>query len=308
MLSGQPLRVVPGGAKPSGTPAGAGRVVGARLRQLRERLGLRGADVVKAGVIGSVATLSRIENAITPLREETVLALARHYGVNEAEELDIIASLVQKSHTDAWWGEFHDVVPGWMERLISVEASAKSIRTYQLQYIPGLLQTGPYARALMQVHSEPGIDAAQIERNVERRVHVRLIRQGLLQRSSPPLYYAVIDENALVRRVGGTAVMREQLRQLYSWEENREHVHLRIISFDRGAEALSPAASMTHLTFPPGREMDMVYLEVPDMGTYVTRPQDLVRYKLAMTSLWDLAEDRRSTLKILERHIKRLEG
>ncbi|MFD8115189.1 MULTISPECIES: helix-turn-helix domain-containing protein [Streptomyces griseus group] len=308
MLSSQPLFVVPDGAKPSGTPAGAGRVLGARLRQLREGLGLRGADVVKAGVIGSVATLSRIENALTPLREETVFALARYYGVTETEELDVMASLVQKSHTDAWWGEFHDVVPGWMERLISVEASAKSIRTYQLQYIPGLLQTGPYARALMQVHSEPGMDVAQIERNVERRVRVRLIRQGLLQGSSPPKYYAVIDENALVRRVGGTAVIREQLRQLYSWEENREHVHLRIIPFDRGAEALAPAASMTHLAFPSGREMDMVYLETPDNGTYVTRPQDLVRYKLSLTSLWHLAADRAETLRILERHIARLES
>lgn len=298
---------MPGGAKPSGIPAGAGRVLGARLRQLREGLGLRGADVVKAGVIGSVATLSRIENAVTPLREEIVLALARYYGVTEAEELDIIASLVQKSHTDAWWGEFHDVVPGWMERLISVEASAKAIRTYQLQYIPGLLQTGPYARALMQVHSEPGIDAPQIERNVERRGRVRLIRQGLLQSSSPPQYYAVMDENTLMRKVGGTAVMREQLRQLYSWEENREHVHLRIIPFDRGAEALAPAPSMTHLAFPPGREMDMVYLEVPDSGTYVTRPQDLVRYKLAMTRLWELAATRAETLQILERHITNLE-
>ncbi|MBT1103089.1 helix-turn-helix transcriptional regulator [Streptomyces sp. Tu10] len=308
MLSSQPLFVVPDGAKPSGIPAGAGRVLGARLRQLREGLGLRGADVVKAGVIGSVATLSRIENAITPLREETVLALARYYGVTEAEELDVMAGLVHKSHTDVWWGEFHDVVPGWMERLISVEASAKSIRTYQLQYIPGLLQTGPYARALMQVHSEPGMNAAQVERNVERRVQVRLIRQGLLQSSSPPQYYAVIDENALVRRVGGTAVIREQLRQLYSWEENREHVHLRIIPFDRGAEALAPAASMTHLTFPSGREMDMVYLEVPDSGTYVTRTQDLVRYKLSLTSLWQLAADRTETLRILERHIEGLEG
>lgn len=308
MLSGQPLFVVPDDGRPSGIQAGAGRVLGARLRRLREGQGLRLADVVAAGAIGSVATLSRIENAATPLREETVLILARHYGISDTEELDIMVGLVEKSRTDAWWGAFHDVVPGWMERLISVEASARSIRTYQLQYIPGLLQTGPYARALMRAHCEPGMDSAQIERNVERRSDVRLIRQRLLQCSSPPQYYAVMDENVLVRNVGGTAVMREQLRQLYSWEENREHVHLRIIPFDRGAEALAPAASMTHLAFPPGRDMDMLYLEVPDGGTYVTNPNDLHRYKLALTSLWKLAANRTETLAILDRRIKSMEG
>ncbi|MFF5567662.1 helix-turn-helix domain-containing protein [Streptomyces sp. NPDC012623] len=308
MLSSQPLFAVPDDGKPSDSPAGAGRVLGARLRQLREGNGLRLSDVAKAGVIGSVATLSRIENAATPLREETVLALARYYGVNDTEALEIMCELVRKSRTGEWWSAFHDVVPGWMERLISVEASAKSIRTYQLQYIPGLLQTGSYARALMQAHREPGIDKAQIERNIERRVEVRRIRQHLLQRPSPPQYYAVMDENVLVRNVGGTAVMREQLRQLYSWEENREHVHLRIIPFGRGAEALAPAASISHLSFASGREMDMLYLEVPDGGTYVTNPSELLRYKLALSSLWELAADRTESMEIMDSHIKRLKG
>jgi hypothetical protein len=262
--------------------------------------------VVKAGVVGSVPTLSRIERATTPLREATVLALARHYGVTDPDDLEIMCTLVRQSLNEDWWSGFRDAVPGWVERLFSVEASARAIRTYELQYIPGLLQTSAYARALMQAHYLPGLDGEDRDRAIERKVEVRENRRRLLAKASAPQYYAVIDESVLFRRVGGAAVMREQLRTLYSMEENREHVHIRVIPSSRGAEAMAPAASITHLTFPVGHAEDLLYLEVPDGGTYVTQPEDVKRYTLALTSLWHLAADRNQTMRILEDHIGRL--
>ncbi|MFF2012589.1 helix-turn-helix domain-containing protein [Streptomyces sp. NPDC058195] len=306
-LGGQQLFAVSDDGKPSGSSAGAGRVLGARLRQLREENNLRLSDVVRAGVVGSVATLSRIENALTPQREEKVLALARHYGVSDTESLEIMCELARKSRVDGWWSAFHDAVPGWMERLVSVEALAKSVRTYQMQYIPGLVQTAPYTRALMQAHQDPVMNTAQVQRSIEQRVEVRRIRQSTLQSPSPPQYYAVMDESVLMRRVGGAAVMREQLRHLYNLEENRENVHLRVIPVSRGAEALPPAGSITYLSFPAGREADMLYLEVPDGGTYVTNPGDMSRYKIALTRLWDLAAGRADSMALLEKHIKELQ-
>ncbi|MFE1521676.1 helix-turn-helix domain-containing protein [[Kitasatospora] papulosa] len=306
MLDRQSLQVVPDSERTSDSPAGAGLVLGAYLRQLRKSQGLRLSDVVNAGIVGSVPTLSRIERAATPLREETVLALARHYGVTDVAKLDVLCTLTRHSRNDDWWSGFRDVVPGWMERLISVEASARTIRTYELQYIPGLLQTSAYTRALMQAHHKTGMDAAERERSIERRVEVRANRRKLLAGSSAPQYYAVLDQSILVRRVGGKAVMREQLRELYNMEENREHVHLRVLPFDRGADALAPASSITYLTFPSGQTEDVLYLEVPDGGTYVTQPGDIKRYMLALSSLWGLAASRAETMEILDQRIGEL--
>lgn len=308
MSGGQILRAVPDGDDLGGLPAGAGRVVGAHLRQLRKNKGLRLVDVVRAGVVGSVPTLSRIENGTTPLKANTVLALAQFYGVSGVAELESLVRLADRSRETLWWEEFRDAVPGWLERLISVETAAREIRTYEVQYVPGLLQIPEYARVLAQ-HAFPDLDAEDSEKQRERRertVQVRQRRRALLHAADPPQYYALVDEAVLARPVGGAAVMRQQLRELYSLEENADHIHIRVLPFSAGDEVMAPAPSITFLAFPSDREEDMVYLEVRHGGSYLTHADDVERHRLALTTLWAKASTREETLAMLQRYIDAL--
>ncbi|WP_406350925.1 helix-turn-helix transcriptional regulator [Streptomyces sp. NBC_01635] len=308
MSGGQVLSAVGDGEGPSSLPAGAGRVVGAHLRRLRKEQGLRLVDVVKAGLVGSAPTLSRIENGATPLKAEKVLSLARFYGVTTDSELDALVKLATRSHDAQWWEEFRDAIPGWLERLISVESFAEEIRTYEVQYVPGLLQTSAYSRAIMQ-RAFPDASLAdpdKRQRRIERSVKVRQGRRALLNEASAPHFYALVDEAVLARPVGGASVMRQQLRELYSLEENVERIHIRVLPFSVGDEAMAPAPSITHLSFPADREEDMVYLEVRNGGSYVTNPEDVDRYRLALTVLWSKAATRDETLELLQHYIQQL--
>ncbi|MFF4509266.1 helix-turn-helix domain-containing protein [Streptomyces sp. NPDC001401] len=305
MSDGQVLRTVGDSDDPGSLPAGAGRVVGAHLRRLRKEQGLRLADVVRAGVVGSVATLSRIENGTTPLKANMVLDLAQFYGVTSERQLDSLVKLASRSRETLWWEEFRDVIPGWLERLISVETAAEEIRTYEVQYVPGLLQTPEYARVLAQ-HALPDISSDDADKQQawrERVVRVRQRRRQLLHEADAPNYYALVDEAVLARPIGGAAVMRQQLRELYNLEENAEHIHIRVLPFSVGDEAMAPAPSITYLSFPADREEDMVYLEVHNGGSYLTNTQDVDRHRLVLTTLWHRATTRDETLALLQRYI-----
>ncbi|MFJ9591043.1 helix-turn-helix domain-containing protein [Streptomyces acidicola] len=308
MSGGQVLWAVGNGDDPGSLPAGAERVVGAHLRRLRKERGLRLVDVVQAGLVGSAPTLSRIENGETPLRADRVLALARFYGVSDQTQLGSLATLANRSQDTQWWEEFRDVIPGWLARLISVEHAAHEIRTYEVQYVPGLLQTPAYARALMQRAFPDATfeDPAKQQARRERTGTVRQRRREVLQEAGAPDYYALVDEAVLARPVGGAAVMRGQLRELYNLEENTEGIRIRVLPFKAGDEAMAPAPSITYLSFPSEREEDMVYLEVRNGGSYVTNPELVERYRLALTTLWSKAATRDDTLALLDHYINEL--
>lgn len=308
MSGGQVLWAVGDSDDPYSPAAGAGRVVGAHLRRLRKEQGLRMVDVVRQGLVGSAPTLSRIENGSTPLKVTIVLALAEYYGVTDPKQLESLEKLVRRSQDTYWWEEFRDAIPGWLERLISVEATAQAIRTFEVQYVPGLLQTRAYARALMQ-RALPLItpdDADKRQERLDRAGKVRQRRRSLLHEPGAPEYFALLDEAVLARPVGGAAVMRSQLRELYNLEENEERIHLRILPFSAGDEALAPVPSLTYLAFPADREQDMVYLEVGIGGSYLTDPEDVERHKLVLTTLWASATTREDTLAMLQHYIDRL--
>jgi len=308
---GQFLRAVRDDDDPGSPQAGAGRVVGTHLRRLRKERGLRLVDVVgQVDQVGSAPTLSRIENGSTPLKADTVLALARFYGVTDQAQLDALERLVNSSQAAQWWEEFRDAIPGWLERLISVEASAQEIRTYEVQYVPGLLQTPSYARALMQqaIPSVSPADESQRQARLERAGKVRQRRRSLLHEPGAPDLFALMDEGVLARAVGGSSVMRGQLRELYSMEENEERIHIRVLPFSAGAQGLAPAPALTLLSFPADREEDIVYLEVPSGGSYLTDPDGVQRYRLALTTLWSRATTRDETLAMIQGYIDRLAG
>ncbi|MEU6405482.1 helix-turn-helix transcriptional regulator [Streptomyces sp. NPDC046985] len=278
--------------------------MGAHLRRLRKSKGLRLIDVVKAGLVGSAPTLSRIETGSTPLKEDVVLALARFYGAGD-QDLQSLHKLIRRSESAAWWEEFRDAIPGWLERLISVESSAEEIRTYELQFVPGPLQSSSYARALSR-HAYPHSSGGGDDDEVERKVKVRQARRENLTGPQGPAYYAVLDEAVLARPIGGHRVMRAQLRDLYNLEENHERIHIRILPFSASEEVIAPAPAITYLGMPSAPEDAMVYLEVRYGGSYLTDQDQVERHQLALANLWRNAVSRDATLGLLQKYIDQL--
>ncbi|WP_431047958.1 helix-turn-helix domain-containing protein [Streptomyces sp. P1-3] len=182
-------------------------VLGMRLRTLREKAGVSFDQAAKALHVNQT-TVRRMEKAEVGLKIPYVEKLLLTYGVPR-EEVDAFLALAQEANRPGWWHRFRDVLPEWFSLYVSLEEAAYRIRAYEPHCVPGLLQTEDYARALFRV----GFPAAS-DQELDRRVALRLERQALLTRPDAPHLWAVIDETALRRPVGGPAVMRAQIDRL----------------------------------------------------------------------------------------------
>lgn len=182
-------------------------VLGLRLRDLRERAGCSYTDAARALSVNAT-TVRRMEKAEVGLKPLYVKALLERYGT-DPEEIEGFLALVEEANQPGWWHRFRDVLPDWFSLYVSLEGEANLIRAYEPHCVPGLLQTGDYARVLLRT-GFPG--ASETELN--RRVALRMERQDLLTRSRAPLLWAVVEEHALRRPVGGPEVMRGQIDRL----------------------------------------------------------------------------------------------
>ncbi|MFG2094611.1 helix-turn-helix transcriptional regulator [Streptomyces sp. NPDC048612] len=307
-MSDRVLSVVVGGDEEA--PATADLVLGKYLLQLRKQAGLTQKQVVDAGAFSSVSMLSKYEGGKVTVQEQAVIKLVKFLGIQDAEELDELRALVGQARTKEWWSGFSDVVPGWLSRLFSMENSAHQIWTYQGNFVPGLLQTSDYARALMRApYRRPGSDGVDLKaaKMIERRLTVRLQRQSLLDQANAPDLYVVLDENVLSRPTGGRSVMRGQLRQLYNYGENKSRVHIRVLPFS-AAEFVTPLkTAMTLLKFAAGQGGDVVYIECSNEGgTYENEREPVERHKASFEELWAHAMDKEASLKLLDVYANKL--
>ena len=284
----------------AGGPAAAGKVLGAYLRRLRLEHGYTLKDVAPV-IKGSQAKISRLERGESPAQPADVTKLLTFYGATDAEELDAIEGLLRQSRHQAWYHQFSDVVPGWLGRLIGLESAAELIHTYEMQYVPGLLQTSDYTRAVVQL-AFPDPSALQVERRVE----LRIQRQQLLQQAEFPRMVALLDEGLLLRPIGGPAVLRGQLRHLYNLAENKDGLNIRVVPFGAAARGAAPGAAMTYLRFPRGGPEEMVYLEQLHGARYVSSPREVEAYRQTFLHLQDISTSRVKTLELLERAIDKL--
>ena len=182
---------------PTGGPTVLRMLLGAHLRRLREARGVTRED---AGweIRSSESKISRMELGRVGFKERDVADLLTLYGLDDPEERDRLLALARDANTPGWWHRYGDVLPGWFQSYLGLEAAASLIRTYEVQFVPGLLQTREYARAVVLL----GHGRAPAE-EVERRVDLRMARQELLTRADPPQLWAVVDEAALRRPIGG---------------------------------------------------------------------------------------------------------
>src|SRR5215831_13765331 len=185
-------------APPGRTSPTALRILlGAQLRRLREarRLSLEEAgNVIRA----SHSKISRLETGRVGFKDRDIVDLLTFYGVTDEKERDAIRALASRANAPGWWHDYSDVLPNWLEPYIGLEEAASQIRTYEIQFVPGLLHTEDYARAVtMLAYSNP--------REINRRVGLRIARQATLTKQDPPSLWVVLDEAALRRPIGGLA-------------------------------------------------------------------------------------------------------
>ncbi|WP_188115238.1 helix-turn-helix domain-containing protein [Salinispora mooreana] len=266
-------------------------MLGAQLRRLRETCG-----VTREGagweIRASESKISRMELGRVGFKERDVADLLTLYGITDPTERDALLHLARDANSPGWWHRYGDVLPSWFQAYLGLEAAAALIRTYELQFVPGLLQTEEYARAVVLLgHSR----AAATE--IDRRVTLRMRRQEVLHGEDPPRLWAVVDEAALRRPIGGAAVMRQQLSALI--EATRlPNVRLQVVPFAAGGHAAAGGA-FSILRFGDQELPDVVYIEQLTSALYLDKREDLEFYALAMERLCVEAEPPERTPELL---------
>ncbi|HEY5989609.1 MAG TPA: helix-turn-helix transcriptional regulator, partial [Streptosporangiaceae bacterium] len=241
-------------------------VLGARLRQLREAKGITPHEAARA-IRGTDSKISRIELGRSAVREIDAGDLLALYGVTDGAERDELLTLASQASERGWWHRYSDVVPGWLQTYLGLEQAAKSIRTYEPQFVPGLLQTEAYATALMVLAGYP-------PKAAWRRVELRKERQRRLRKGGLNLW-AIIDEAALRRRVGSAGVMREQLEYLLE-AGKRASITIQVMPFSRVGHAAPGAFSLIRFENPD--LSDMVFAEHLTSALYLDKRADTDEY------------------------------
>ncbi|MEC3957813.1 helix-turn-helix transcriptional regulator [Nocardia sp. CDC153] len=263
--------------------------VGSQLRKLRELSGIT-REAAGEHIRGSHAKISRLELGRTGFKERDIRDLLSLYGVKEPGEVEQFLDLVRKANQPGWWHRYSDLLPPWFETYLGLEHAAKSIRTYEGQLVPGLLQTPDYARSVVAL----GHDA-----DGERRVSLRRRRQELLTRDDAPSFWAVLDEAVLHRPVGGPGVLRGQIEHLIEMSK-RPNVTIQLLPYAAGGHAAA-GSSFTMLRFAEAELPDIVYLEQLTSALYLDRRQDLELYRQVMDQLSVQAEPPERSRKELAR-------
>src|ERR1700730_7378279 len=252
-------------------------LVGIQLKRYREAAGIS-PDQAAYEIRASRSKISRMENGLVRFKERDAPDLLTLYGITDERPRADLVTLTRQANAPGWWSKYGDIMADWFEAYLGLETAASVIRTFELQFVHGLFQTEDYARAVTML----GHTSASAE-EVDRRVSLRLKRQDLLTGSDPPQVWSVIDEGALRRPVGGTAVMRAQLERLVEVAKLR-HVTIQIVPFNRGGHAAA-GGSFTVLRFSEPEVPDVVYIEQLTSALYLDKHEDVDHYMEVMNHL-----------------------
>lgn len=270
-------------------------LLGTHLRRLRESRGIT-ARQAATEIRASESKISRIELGRNAIREIDVLDLLNLYGVT-GQEREQLLSIAEQANRPGWWQRYHDILPEWFQAYVGMEEAARSIRVYEPQFVPGLLQTENYAAAVISLGDFPIEEA---ERHVIlRKERQRRFRDGKLK------LWVVVDEAALRRPVADTAVQLEQLRYLREQCE-RPVLTLQVIPYGVGGHAAPNGFSI--LRFAERDLPDVVYVENLTSALYLDKQAEVDRYLLAMERLNIVASEPQRTPAIIERIMRELEA
>ncbi|WP_280482223.1 helix-turn-helix domain-containing protein [Nocardia cyriacigeorgica] len=247
--------------------------LGSRLRRLRESCGVS-REAAGDAIRGSHAKISRLELGRTGFKERDIRDLLTLYGVTDDDKREPYLDMARKANDPGWWQSYSDLLPAWFETYVGLEQAATTIRTYEAQFIPGLLQTADYARSVIMLGNDD---------ETERRVAVRMRRQKILHRRAAPTLWAVIDENALRRPVGGMKVLREQIEYLITISD-MPNVRIQVLPYSAGGHSAA-GGPFSILRFPEPELPDIVYTEQLTSSLYMEKRHDVELYMSVMNQL-----------------------
>ena len=264
-------------APSGGGPTALRIMLGAQLRRLREAKRITLEDAGYA-IRASGSKMSRLETGRVGFKSRDIADLLTLYGVTSAQERESMLELARQASAMGWWHDYADVMPAWFEPYVGLEEAATSIRCFEMQCIPDLLQTADYARATARLSHPGGSDD-----EIERRVSLRLARQAVITRPASARLWMVVDEAALRRPVGGTVVMRGQLEHLMNMAD-RPSVSLQVVPLAAGGTAVA-RGGFTVLRFSEPDLPDVVYLEQLTSALYLDKRDTVDHYMAVLERL-----------------------
>ncbi|MEU1262434.1 helix-turn-helix transcriptional regulator [Streptomyces cellulosae] len=274
-------------------------VLGRRLHELREAAGLSREEAARILRVAP-ATVRRMETAEVSLKIPYVQMLLTAYGVPE-HEADTFVALAEDANRPGWWQRYHDVLPEWFSLYVSLEGAARIIRSYEPHFVPGLLQTEDYARAVL----EAGTIGTAGPETVERHVALRMERQKLLERPDPPHLWVLMEETVLRRPVSGDSrVMRDQLDKLLEFAA-RDRVTLQIAEFADGPHP-GTYAPFSLFRFAEPELPDMVFTEYLTGALYLDSRKEVSVHLEVLDHMTAGAASVRRTEKLLRECRERL--
>jgi hypothetical protein len=277
----------------AGSPTARRRRLSIELKKLREASGLTCAQVGKA-LDWSGSKVNRMETGIGRVQPSDVDALCRHYETPD-EVREFLKALARQSKTRGWWQEYGSGVPEWFSVYIGLEQDAASIRHYQCEVIPGLLQIEAYATEL---HRQ-GVSVRP--EDIERAVRVRVERQAILTAPGGPDAWFILSEAALRNVVGNRGLMRLQLEAVREAAE-LPSITVQVLPFDAGTHRIT--GSFTILGFPDQEDPDLVYRDGISDAVYLEGDRHVRQYGRAFDELMATALSPQRSVQMIRALLK----
>jgi transcriptional regulator with XRE-family HTH domain len=252
-------------------------VVGSQLRRLREAREIS-RDTAGYAIRASASKISRMELGRVSFKLRDITDLLTLYGVTDAAQRAAVLRIAEQANDPAWWQTYEDVLPGWFHTYVGLEEAASLIRTYEVQFLPGLLQTEGYARAVIAAGT-PELSGDE----VDKRADLRMRRQRILSGAQPTRLWAVLDESALRRLTGGRPVVQAQIRHLLAVSD-RPNITIQMMPLHPGAFTVD-GGGFSILRFAEDDMPDVVYIEHLTGAQYLDKPEHVDRYLQVMNRL-----------------------
>jgi hypothetical protein len=248
-------------------------ILGAQLRRLREVMRLSRADAGYT-IRASESKMRRLETGQVGFKERDVADLLTLYGITNEVERQQFLDLVTQSNQQGWWHPYSEVIPKWFEDYVGLEEAAARIQTYEVMFVPGLLQTEEYALAVAghgELRPPPG--------DIQRRVDLRRQRQKILLGPAAPKLWAIVDEAVFHRPLGGEKVLREQIDHLLEMT-SLPNISVQVVPFHRSGSAAESA--FTLLRFAEPDLPNVAYVEHVAGALYVEKLEEIEIYSRIM--------------------------
>jgi transcriptional regulator with XRE-family HTH domain len=272
------------------------RRLAGELRNLRQAAGLTREDAAEQTNINS-ATLYRIETAKARPQRRTLLTLLDKYGVTDAARRAGLVELSKQATQLGWLQAYESELPEEYTTYISFESEARSVRNYESLFVPGLLQTEGYTRAVVTASLPYASDE-----EIQQRIETRAQRQASITKDDPLKLWAIVDEAVLRREVGGKEVMTDQLRHLHDLTR-QPHITFQVLPYTVGAHPGMHGAFAV-MDFPDAADPDLVYIENMAGALYLEKEADVRRYTEMFNQLraaaLNVADSRRFVASLID--------